>query len=348
MSPRLLLLCLLALAVLPARADSPRIDEAEAQTLLARWVAGNRYYPVRSDCLQTRSTTLKNMGYATELWSKGCDAPEKLLGRWRVDGNTGELYVMNDAGKYAPPKPTGKNAGAVLREQRVVKVNGVAEVWRLQWQSAPVSRCPPTDEDFLTCPCSGFAFGESGKLDLIRARPGQAEERLALNPLFEGDAILPRWPVRPKDAALLNSQEPARFEQQVKNRPPVGVMELGDYDRNGQATEFPLQIGAEPCGHRPAILVGLDSRSDRLHAFGTVKEPAEPLVLSSPSHWKKVLEAKGEETALVQIGCGDHGSEQESELRLKTTAKGIEASHRLYDCSGQDFNRGKLLSKETR
>lgn len=351
MSPRLLCLCLLSLAVFPVRADSPRIDETEAQTLLTRWVGDNRYYPVRSDCLQTKATALKNMGYSTELWSKGCDAPEKLLGRWRVDGNTGELYVMNDAGKYAAPKPTGKNAGTVLREQRVVQVNGVAEIWRLQWQGAPASRCPPTNDDFLTCPCHGFAFGESGKLDLVRLRPGQAEERLALHPLFEGDAILPRWPVRPKDAEVLEqdqTEKQNRLEQQVKARPPVGVMAFADYDRNGQATEFPLQIAAEPCGHQSMIVVGVDSRSDRLHAFGTVKHPEQPLVLEAPSHWKKVLQAKGEEVGLVQIGCGDHGSEQESELRIKTTAKGIEAIHMLYDCTGKDFNRGKLLSKEAR
>ena len=72
-----------------------------------------------------------------------------------------------------------------VREAHQVVVANAMETWRLEWQSPPRQVCAPEDDDWRTCPCSGFAFGERGALDLVRLRSGAAEERLHLTPLFD-------------------------------------------------------------------------------------------------------------------------------------------------------------------
>ncbi len=60
-----------------------------------------------------------------------------------------------------------------LREQRSVTVNGAVESWQLVWQGKPQSMCGPQDVEMaITCPCTGFAYGEVGKLALVRKRGG--------------------------------------------------------------------------------------------------------------------------------------------------------------------------------
>ena len=65
------------------------------------------------------------------------------------------------------PKPN-------IREEQQVVVNGVTETWRLQWKSPPHPECDASEgmAMAITCPCQGFAFGESGDLDVVRLRNG--------------------------------------------------------------------------------------------------------------------------------------------------------------------------------
>ena len=50
----------------------------------------------------------------------------------------------------------------IAREEVKVVVDGVEEVWRLEWLTPPRPVCGPEDDDWMTCPCEGFAFGEWG------------------------------------------------------------------------------------------------------------------------------------------------------------------------------------------
>ncbi len=77
----------------------------------------------------------------------------------------------------APPRGS-------VRAERSVVVDGVTETWLLEWTSKVENDC--IVPDWCTCPCAGFAFGETGKLDLVRQRPAAPEERLHLGDLFEG------------------------------------------------------------------------------------------------------------------------------------------------------------------
>src|SRR5262245_31233658 len=206
----------------------------------------------------------------------------------------------------------------VVRERRVVLVNGSSEVWELRWASPPVLICPPDDIGSFTCPCDGFSFGESGDLDLVRTQGGNEIDRLSLTPLFSNqdtpawgteNAVLQRWPVEKTDyeasdnADLQGAGQPAKFRAQVMKRKPVGILNGSEFNHDGWATEFVLQIGVLPCGKRQSILVGVSADRPRLHAFGTAEHPDTPLILY-PDHWARLKTAK-QAFRVVSWTCGD-------------------------------------------
>lgn len=212
------------------------------------------------------------------------------------------------------------NEGPVLREEKDVVVDGVTEKWRLEWKKAPVPDC--VSADFETCACAGFAFGEKGDLDLVRSRPGQPEDRMALGPLFDAkDARVRRWAPNKGDSG----KKPDIAS--LVMRPVESVMKLGDYDHDGRATELVLQVEASACGHSPSVVVGISKSNPKLHAFATVEKPKEPVTLERPSDWEQ-LKAKPN-VVLTTIACGDHGADQETamqitadgELHVKTLTK---------------------------
>ena len=232
------------------------------------------------------------------------------------------------------PLAAGPGGSPVVREERTVVVGGVVETWRFEWRKAPVAACPPEGEEWSTCPCAGFEFGEAGELDLVRVRQGAPDERLPLAPFFaDGEApgpgaVLRRWPARKGDD---EASRKAGFAAAVRARPPLPVMEVADYDHDGAATEFILQVSAGPCSHRPSILVGLDRASRKLHALGTAEEPGEPLLLERASDWEKVRAARGP-VVLPQWPCGDHGTEEEETVTVRTDAKGLHATRTTKRC----------------
>src|SRR5581483_4127778 len=72
----------------------------------------------------------------------------------------------------------------LVREEQALSINGVRETWQLVWDKKPATMCAAGDEMSLTCLCSGWAYGESGKLSLVRVRNGVTIDKLALAPLF--------------------------------------------------------------------------------------------------------------------------------------------------------------------
>lgn len=253
----------------------------------------------------------------------------------------------------------------ILREERRIIINGVEETWRLEWLSPPTAACGPEDEEWVICPCNGFAFGETGDLRLVRKRLGRKDEQFRLNPLFEyGEdqpapgAVLRRWDVRDVDHKRWGivveknrdkkSAGPQFFaDEGIKARPLATIMEFFDYDHDGRATEFLLQIGTMPCGKRMCVVVGISRNNDRLHFFTSVNRPKEPLILTS---WQ--WDALGKSKAPVRVidwRCGDHASEEETEVELRAQNGSIYAARRTYKCVGEPGSqeaRGRLLKKE--
>lgn len=236
-----------------------------------------------------------------------------------------------------------------IREEHTVVVDGVEERWRLEWVGQPKPACAPEQPEWMTCPCSGFAFGEAGTLVLVRTRPGQEDERLTLNRFFtddydspanEGEAVLRRWDLDNDD---IDEAESPGFASRVKARPIAPVMRFADYDHDGRATEFLLQVGTLPCGKRMSVAIGISRRNGRLHAFTTAEHPEQPLVLQA-SQWEALLQAKTPAT-VIDWKCGDHGSDTETELELSADANGIHATRIEYECT-EDGARGKFIKKE--
>ncbi len=238
--------------------------------------------------------------------------------------------------------------GPIVREEQRVRVEGVEEVWRLEWTKAPSPACSPEQPEWVTCPCNGFAFGEGGSLVLVRKRPGQPDEKFDLGQFFEtfdspaepGEAVLQRW--NAEDTDVDESDSPG-FAERVRARSPATVMRFEDYNHDGQATEFLLQVGTLPCGKRMMVAVGVTRRTPRLHVFHTVKHPEKPLVLQA-SQWAALLRAQGPVTVL-DWQCGDHGSESETELELSADGGSIHAKKIEYQCT-EDGTRGPELGKE--
>jgi hypothetical protein len=274
------------------------------------------------------------------------DVPS-MAGTRRVSATEAEQWRLWPRSATAPVTPAGPS---VVREEIAVRVGATKERWALVWRHAPAPACGPEDTArALTCPCEGFAYGEQGELDLVRRVPGRAEERLALTPLFregenpteaEGLAILQRWPVKDSDYEVTDS---VGFAADVRARPVTRTMMLGDYDHDGKATELLVQVGASPCGHRAAVLVGLSNAQPSLHAFSSVGHPTRPLVLE-PHIWALLLGASGKFTG-VEVQCGDHAAETRTEVELQVGPSGIDGTRVQYECAPGGA-RGRLVRSE--
>ncbi|MFM5950585.1 MAG: hypothetical protein ACKOPM_15385 [Novosphingobium sp.] len=227
-----------------------------------------------------------------------------------------------------------------LREQKTVTVNGKPEIWQLVWDGRPKPICGPQDvETAVTCPCTGFAYGEMGKLSLVRKVGGKVIDRLALGPFFsdlpesnsQGLAAMQWRPMAPGDfdRAADGAGGPA-FLAEVARRPGQRVMQTADYDRDGNASEFLVQVSAGPCGHTDYMLFGVSKARPKLHAFGSSDHPGDVLVMPG-SAWQALLTSRG--TARVTAWpCGDHASDVRQELVLSARAGAIRVRQKTWTC----------------
>lgn len=237
----------------------------------------------------------------------------------------------------AAAPPLAAPAEETVREQRSVAIGGAKEVWRLIWRGAARDNgsCGLTDpESALTCPCIGFAYGEEGDLVLERQRAGKPTERMHLTPLFADAfygsaaappvAMLPRWQTRLGDIG----HNPTAAT--IRARPIVQIMRLRDYNHDGIAGEFLLQVQAGPCGHHGLVAVGVTRANPRLHALTTAEHPGRPLVLEQ---WQWTALARNPRPKpLRDIACGDHGSDEESRMVLRTERGSIHATRITSTC----------------
>jgi len=217
----------------------------------------------------------------------------------------------------------------VVRQERAVIVSGAPETWRLEWARPPQPLCQDEPEGLVTCPCAGFAAGEIGELWLVRIRAGKPEQRLSLARFFEDG-----------DGAALQRFEPAAFyaaqtDAARAKLPQVEVMKISAY---GGAVGFVLQIGNLACGHQPSVLIGVTPGRDELHAIGTVENKERPVVLEKPASWE--LLRKDGQVESLEVTCGDHGSDIERVVALRSDAKGLHGTWAEYGC-GDDGKRGE-------
>ncbi|MBS0388521.1 MAG: hypothetical protein JSR15_08565 [Proteobacteria bacterium] len=217
----------------------------------------------------------------------------------------------------------------LVREQRVVQVNGVDETWKLEWATLPATACGPDDVTVaLTCPCSGFAYGEAGRLSLVRLRRGAARETLDLTSFFHTSAI-----AAAANAAVLQHWQPVpasahdedddwhhasdfNFLARVHARPAVAVMRIADYNHDGRASEFLLQVGAPSCGKHVMVLVGVSKYNARLHVFASADAPDDPLELDAKT-WDAVLRST-KPVRVLESSCDQPNAAVESQVTVES------------------------------
>ena len=241
-----------------------------------------------------------------------------------------------------------------LREQRTVTVRGKPEVWQLVWKGRPRPACGPDDVEMaITCPCTGWAYGEVGRLVLQRKLGGRTIDRLALGPFFtdlpadnaDGLAIMQWRPFEMNDMDETGADGAAlpTLLTQIKARPGPRAMQVADYDHDGNATEFLIQVSAGPCGHSEYISVGVSHDRPKLHALGTADSPGQALSMAG-SAWQALL-SRERESHVTVWPCGDHGSDERQELVLSAERGSIRAILRRYSCP-EDGSRERLLGSE--
>jgi hypothetical protein len=281
----------------------------------------------------------------------GCDTKKIPLPNKKTPSTTANNATSNPSPPKKSPKTepvvasslTNLPADPLLRERAEVTINGVKEQWSLRWDTPPKPFCE-YPEDAMTCPCAGFGYGETGKLSLIREREGMPKEKLLLDPMFDGGfnpseaSILQKYEYIDADGDLTSEQ----FQESITKRKPASILQLKDYNGDGLAAEFVLQVGAGPCGHRQGVLLGVDARGGPIRVFGTKTNPAAPLSLEMKT-WDSFLFKNSFDS--VEFGCGDHGSEDETVLHLSAKDGEFNAVEERFDCSGKGGTRGKSIFK---
>ena len=239
----------------------------------------------------------------------------------------------------------------VVREEKAVTINGASETWRLVWDAPPATVCGPEDVSMATtCPCSGLAYGEYGKLSLVRTRDGREIERMDLRPLFgqfddpdekvTGLAYAVRWPMAQGDADREDKHDVSLIDD-IRRRPAPVIMTFADYDRNGTATEFLLQVGTLPCGKHQFAAIGLAS-DGRLRALSSASHPDAPLMMPLAA-WQALTKTAGP-TTIPTLTCGDHGSDSRVELVVSADKGMIRVKSREYACP-EKGKREKLIGE---
>jgi hypothetical protein len=86
-------------------APREEISESEASSILRGHLAGsNPYEGVSSSCLQVRGLGYRNAGYTFSVWDACVEGGgSRMLGRWRVDSMTREVFRQRDDGRYLRP-----------------------------------------------------------------------------------------------------------------------------------------------------------------------------------------------------------------------------------------------------
>lgn len=92
----------------PASSPPTREQQLSATTAVDRvrgFITSRNYYDgVADSCVQVRPAEFSNGGYTMQVWH-ACPgaAGSRLLGRWRVDSKTGEVFRQRDDGRFLSP-----------------------------------------------------------------------------------------------------------------------------------------------------------------------------------------------------------------------------------------------------
>jgi hypothetical protein len=230
-------------------------------------------------------------------------------------------------------------------ESKDVVVDGVKERWSLKWRDTPTFLgCAPA----IGCYCDGVPWGIGGALMLVRDRPGNEAETLDISAAIHDEAEL--W--RQDGTVLIQGfKEPRGFDfehgfddvdgpagilKRVVGWDHADVMQLRDYDHDGESTEFVLKIGYLACGQDPSVVVGVSKGEPHLHVFHKSSTPKVPLVMTYMWSWEAMADTRAASLTIAQHECGDHGGAGDY-MRVRFGPRGsISLSPDDFECDHVD------------
>jgi hypothetical protein len=161
-------------------------------------------------------------------------------------------------------------------------------------------------------------------------------------------AMLARWPARLRDI----DAEPTPAA--IRLRPAVPIMRLRDYNHDGIAGEFLLQVDTLPCGKHVLVAVGITRDNPHLHVLISAEHPERPLKLY---RWQwDALARSARPGKVMDWPCSDHAAEEETTMVLRTERGRIHATRITSTCPDSTDANGdwhheahfvrKVLSRE--
>ncbi len=80
------------------------LSDEQASATLRDFVTSRDLYRVGADCMRIESRGFRNRGYAYEVWHTcGRRGASRLLGRWRVDALTRDVFRQHEDGRFLRP-----------------------------------------------------------------------------------------------------------------------------------------------------------------------------------------------------------------------------------------------------
>ncbi len=232
-----------------------------------------------------------------------------------------EVFVSVDAARVR--RCQDHRAGSPdIREQRRVVFGGVEEIWRLRFTGASTAPTMPPPHEW-TCPDRYEAQFDAGAVVLERLRGGVVIEAITAveggNVDF-GGGIAAYWQVPNFD-----EDPPSR---DIGN-PWETLLDIGDYNHDGDASEFVLPGAHICCGHAVSFIVGVTRDHPRLHVLTWRGGGAMTLPIER-GRWEAVrARPRGE---IVTWGCGDHASEHEERMRWWPAHGGLRVAFPVRQC----------------
>jgi hypothetical protein len=123
---------------------------------------------------------------------------------------------------------------------------------------------------------------------------------------------------------------------------PCAGYAYADYDRDGNATEFLLQVGTLPCGKLQFSAIGVSANEPHLHALTTAGKPDVPLIMPVNA-WEALLKSSRPQT-VTTWPCGDHDSDTRNDLVVSARNGEIRVKSLTLSCPS-DNSTGKLIEE---
>ncbi|HEX6160096.1 MAG TPA: hypothetical protein VF111_08020 [Thermoanaerobaculia bacterium] len=86
--------------ITPPPRPSAEITEEEAVNILRGYVTSRDYYGIGARCTSIRGASYRNVGYTIQVYDS---CSNRLLGAWRVDSKTREVFRQQEDGRFLRP-----------------------------------------------------------------------------------------------------------------------------------------------------------------------------------------------------------------------------------------------------